>query len=245
MEISFKGKRALVTGAGKGIGRDICKALVACGSEVYAISRTQSDLDSLIAETPGIHPICIDLQNIEAVRAAVSKLDGIQLLVNNAGFAVIQPFFEVTEEAYDTVMDINVKAVLFLSQFIAKKMVEAGKGGSIVNISSQASKVALKDHTVYCASKGALDQLTRMMALELGPYNIRTNALNPTVVWTDMARKAWSDPEKSSSMLSKIPMAKFAEIKDVVNATLYLLSDKSDMINGTTLPIDGGFLASH
>jgi len=245
MATNFEGKKALVTGAGKGIGRAICKALVECGAQVYAISRTQSDLDSLIAEAPTIHPICIDLQNIDQVKATVNKIDGIQLLVNNAGFTILQPFLEVTTEAYDQVMSINVKSVLFLSQCVAKKMIEAGIGGSIVNISSQASKVALLDHSVYCASKGALDQLTRSMALELGPHNIHTNALNPTVVWTDMAKKAWSDPEKCSKMLSKIPMGRFAEVKDVVNATLYLLSEKSDMINGVTLPIDGGFLASH
>ncbi|XP_065066008.1 L-xylulose reductase-like [Rhopilema esculentum] len=245
MEIGFAGKKALVTGAGKGIGREICKALVKGGAEVYAVSRTQSDLDSLVTEVPGIHPICLDLQDIDACVGAVSKLQGIQLLVNNAGFVVLESFLDVTKEAYDQIMDINVKAVLFLSQAVAKNMIASELGGSIVNISSQASKVALKDHTVYCASKGALDQLTRSMAQELGPYNIRTNALNPTVVWTEMGKKAWSDPQKSASMLSKIPLGRFAEMKDVVNATLYLLSDKSDMINGTTLPIDGGFLATH
>lgn len=243
MEINFVSKKALVTGAGKGIGRDICKALFNGGAEVYALSRTKSDLDSLVAEMPGIHPICADMLNLKDTVAALEALGGIQLLVNNAGFVVLESFLEVTEESYDKIMDINLKAALFLSQSIAKKMIAEGKGGSIVNISSQASQVALKDHTVYCASKGALDQLTRMMALELGPHNIRTNAVNPTVVWTDMARKAWSDPVKSGEMLSKIPMKRFAEVKDVVNAVMYLLSDKSDMINGVTLPIDGGFLA--
>eukprot|EP00794_Sanderia_malayensis_P009082 gene9082-10051_t len=243
MEINFASKTALVTGAGKGIGRGICKALAKSGAKVYALSRTQADLDNLITEEPSIHPICVDLLDIDRTRALLEDIEPIQLLVNNAGFTLTQPFLEVTEDAYDKVMNINVKAVLFLSQLIAKKMIAEGKGGSIVNISSQASMVALPDHTVYCTSKAALDNLTRMMALELGPHNIRTNAINPTVVWTDMARKAWSDPVKTNDMLSKIPMNRFAEVKDIVNTTLYLLSDKSDMINGAMLPVDGGFLA--
>eukprot|EP01137_Pigoraptor_chileana_P019742 Opistho-2@81189 len=122
-------------------------------------------------------------------------------------------------------------------------MVESRKGGSIVNISSQASQRPLVNHTAYCASKGALDQLTRVMALELGPHNIRVNCVNPTVVMTDMGRLGWSDPAKAGPMLSRIPLNRFAEVSDVVNATLFLLSDRSGMVHGCMLPVDGGFLA--
>lgn len=164
-------------------------------------------------------------------------------MVNNAGVATIEPFLDVTEDGYDSVMDINLKAVLFVSQTVAKGMVHRGMGGAIVNVSSQASQSPLQDHAVYCASKGALDQLTRVMALELGPHKIRVNCVNPTVVMTNMGRRAWSDPQKAGAMLSRIPLGKFAEMEDVSHAILFLLSDISAMIHGVTLPVDGGFLA--
>lgn len=120
----------------------------------------------------------------------------------------------------------------------------AKRKGSIVNVSSQASLKALQDHLVYCASKGALDQITRVCALELGPHGIRTNSVNPTVVETDMGKMAWSDPAKAGPMLSRIPLNKFAQISDVVDAVCFMLSDQADMLNGVILPIDGGFTAT-
>ena len=126
----------------------------------------------------------------------------------------------------------------------AQGMVKRGEGGAIVNVSSQASMVALAEHTSYCVSKGGVDQLTRVMALELGPHNIRVNAVNPTVTLTDMAKLAWSDPAKSGPMLAKIPLGKFAQPGDVANTVAYLLSDQADMIHGAMIPIDGGFLAT-
>ncbi|XP_065836932.1 L-xylulose reductase-like [Oscarella lobularis] len=243
MEIRFDGKRALVTGSGKGIGREVAIALEKCGAEVYALSRTQSDLDSLQKQHPGIHAIQADVTNTQETMERVRSLGPIHLLVNNAGVGVLQPFLDVTEEAYGRVMDVNLKACLFVGQVVARGMVERGEGGAIVNVSSQASMAALRDHAVYCASKGALDQLTRVMALELGPHRIRVNCVNPTVVMTDMGRLGWSDPKKAQPMLGKIPLKRFAEVEEVVHAILYLLSDKSSMITGTMLPVDGGFLA--
>ena len=239
----FSGKRALVTGAGKGIGRVTAKALVECGAEVVALSRTQSDLDSLKAEVPTIMTLCVDLSDTKSAVKAVQSLGAVHLLVNNAGVTKLQSFLEVTEEAYDFVMNVNLKAVLFISQVIAKGMVERGQGGAIVNVSSQASLCALADHAVYCSSKGGLDMLGAVMGLELGKHGVRVNSVNPTVVLTDMGKLAWSDPKKSSDMLNKIPLRKFAEEKDVVNPILFLLSDKSAMINCTKLPVDGGFHA--
>lgn len=240
----FSGKKVLVTGAGRGIGRAICTCLAKNGAEVYALSKTQQNLDDLKKEFSTINCMCVDLCDISNLKKEIEKLpDDVTLLVNNAGYANIQSFLEVTEEAFDKTMDINVKSVLFLSQILAKKMITNGKGGSIVNVSSQASHVALPNHTTYCTSKGALDLLTQMMALELGPYQIRVNAVNPTVVMTDMGRQAWEDPEKGKPMLNRIPQGKFAEVEDVVRPIMFLLSDQSDMINGIRLPIDGGFLA--
>uniref|UniRef100_A0A7N8XRI6 Dicarbonyl/L-xylulose reductase n=1 Tax=Mastacembelus armatus TaxID=205130 RepID=A0A7N8XRI6_9TELE len=224
MEISFAGKRALVTGAGKGIGRATALALASCGAKVIAVTRTQADLNSLVQECESITPVCVDLSDWVATEAALQEVGPIDLLVNNAAYATLQPFLEI---------EITM----------ARGMKARGSGGSIVNVSSQASQCALRDHAVYCATKGALDMLTKVMALELGPYQIRVNTVNPTVVMTKMGRLAWSNPEKAQSMLSRIPLGHFAEVEDVVNSILFLLSDKSNMINGVTLPVDGGFLA--
>ena len=243
MEIRFDGKCALVTGAGKGIGRATAIALRKCGAEVIALSRTLSDLESLAKEQPDIRTAHLDLSDIAAVRTQVPKLGPVHLLVNNAAIGEVQPFLDVTEESFDRLFNVNVKSCLFVAQAVARGMVERGGGGAIVNVSSQASQAALLDHTVYSATKAALDSMTRTMALELGPKQIRVNAVNPTVVMTAMGKVGWSDPARAGPMMAKIPQGKFAEVKDVVHAVLYLLSDQADMINGSTLAVDGGFLA--
>ncbi|QEG33940.1 glucose 1-dehydrogenase [Bythopirellula goksoeyrii] len=243
MQIQFHGKRALVTGAGKGIGRVIATMLTSCGAEVIALSRTRADLDSLASEI-GCQTLQADIGDpIEAEKAA-KQAGAIDLLINNAGVSIPQPFLNTSLEAFEQTMSVNLRAVLIISQTIARGMVQRGQGGAIVNLSSQASKVALTDHAAYCASKGALDQLTRVMALELGMHQIRVNALNPTVTLTPMGEVAWSDPEKRNGMLSQIPLGRFAKPIDIANAVVFLLSDQAEMIHGVTLPVDGGFLAN-
>jgi L-xylulose reductase len=237
----FVGKRALVTGAGKGIGRETALLLGAYGAQVVAISRSQADLDGLQKEI-GCQSIQADLSNVDEARGAAESAGEIDLLVNNAGIAILQSFFDTTIEAYDQIMATNVRAVLIVSQVIAGKMVARGQGGAIVNVSSQSSKRVLQDHTAYCTSKGALDQLTRSMALELGPHNIRVNAVNPTVTLTPMGEMAWGDPAKSAPMLRRIPLKRFARPRDVAEVITFLLSDQAHMVHGVTLPIDGGFL---
>ncbi|XP_061564430.1 L-xylulose reductase [Cololabis saira] len=250
MELSFAGKRALVTGAGKGIGRATAVSLASRGAKVIAVTRTQEDLDSLVEEVPSITPVLLDLGDWGATDRALRDLGPVDLLVNNAATANLQPFLEVDPDSFDQLFSVNVKAVLHVSQIVARGMKARASGGSIVNVSSQASQRALKDHTVYCdlispsgATKAALDMLTKMMALELGPYQIRVNSVNPTVVLTDMGRLGWSDPEKSRTMKTRIPLGRFAEVDDVVNSILFLLSDQSSMTTGALLPVDGGFLA--
>jgi len=243
MEINFTGKRALVTGAGKGIGRSTAKMLAKGGAEVIALSRTQADLDSLKAEEPAIQTVCVDLFDIEATLKKIESLGDIHLLVNNAGIAILGPFEEAKPDDFDKIFAVNVKAPMFIAQVVAKKMIAGHFAGAIVNVSSQASKKALKDHTLYCSTKASLDMLTKSMALELGPHNIRVNAVNPTVTMTDMGKLGWSDPGKAKPMLDQIPLGRFAEVEEVVHAIVYLLSDKASMISGTILPVDGGFLA--
>ncbi|XP_013889582.1 L-xylulose reductase isoform X2 [Austrofundulus limnaeus] len=210
MEVSFRGKHALVTGAGKGIGRDLVLALAHGGAKVTAVTRTQADLNSLVQECPSITPVCVDLADWGATEAALKDIGPIDLLVNNAACAKLQPFLEVTQDQFEQSFSVNVKAVLQVSQIVARGMKARGSGGSIVNVSSQASQCALRDHAVYCATKGAVDMLTKVMALELGPHQIRVNAVNPTVVLTQMGRLGWSDPEKVKTMTSRIPLGRFA-----------------------------------
>ncbi|OWF39734.1 L-xylulose reductase-like [Mizuhopecten yessoensis] len=244
MEITFHGKRALVTGAGKGIGRDIAKKLVECGAETYALSRTQADLDTLKSEVPSMHIVLADLQDWDGSRKVIEQLGPIDLLVNNAGVGRNALFMEVKKEELDYVYDINVKSIVNVSQVCAKGMIERGTAGSIVNMSSIASSKALQEHTAYASSKAAVDMITKVMCLELGPHKIRVNAVNPTVVWTEMGKGTWSDPAKSGPLLARIPLNKFVEIEDVVNATLFLLSDKSAMVNGTCMLLEGGLSCS-
>lgn len=244
MQKRFEGKRALVTGAGKGIGRAIALLLAGEGATVIALSRSGEDLESLGQEMGEGETIVADLDDATAAREAAERAGRVDLLVNNAGISLPQPFLQTTVEAFDATLAVNVRAVMLVSQVVARGMIERGQGGAIVNLSSQASKIGLLDHTAYCASKGALDQLTRVMALELGPHQIRVNAVNPTVTLTPMGEMAWSDPAKSGPMKARIPLGRFAKPIHVAQAVAYLLSDEADMVTGVTLPVDGGFLSA-
>ncbi|XP_025783480.1 L-xylulose reductase [Puma concolor] len=244
MQLNFRGLPALVTGAGKGIGRDTAKALHALGAKVVAVSRTDADLVSLSKECPGIQTVCVDLGDWDATERALGNVGPVDLLVNNAAVAPLQPFLEVTKEVFDRSFDVNLRAVIQVSQIVARGLIARGAPGAIVNISSQASQRAITNHSVYCSTKGAMDMLTRVMALELGPHKIRVNAVNPTVVMTPMAQANWSDPQKAKAMLDRIPLGRFAEVENVVDVILFLLSDRSSMTTGSTVPVDGGFLAT-
>ncbi|GBM48590.1 L-xylulose reductase [Araneus ventricosus] len=172
MEILFHGKRALVTGAGKGIGRALTLKLAECGAEVVAVSRTQSDLDALKKESPKIQPLCLDISNWELTKNALKSVGPIDLLVNNAGIMEPKEYGTYTEQDCDKTFNINVKAIVNIGQMIADGMKTRGKGGAIVNVSSVMGFTVAPGYGVYCASKGAVDQLTRSMAVEFGPCNV-------------------------------------------------------------------------
>lgn len=238
----FTGRRVLVTGAGKGIGRATAVLLSKRGATVVALTRSREDLESLVAET-GCESVVCDLADPEATRESARSVQPIDFLVNNAGTTELAGFLDTSVEAFDRLMNVNVKAPMIVAQETARDMIRRGHKGAIVNVSSVAAFQGVPDHTAYCASKGALDALTRVMASELGPYGIRVNSVNPTVTLTPMGAKAWGDPAKSGPMLARIPLGRFADPDDVAEAILYLLSDRAAMVHGVSLPVDGGFLA--
>ena len=241
--MSIAGKTILVTGAGKGIGRATVTLLTERGAAVVAISRSADDLASLKAET-GCRTIAADLGDAEAARAAAREALPCDLLVNCAGITELQSVLDATVDAFDTVMAVNVRAPLIVTQEYARALIARGATGAVVNVSSIASFLGFADHAAYCASKGALDGLTRVMANELGRQGIRVNGVHPAVTLTPMAVKAWSDPAKSGPMLARMPAGRFVEPHEVAAAIAWLLSDDAAMVNGIDLPVDGGFLAN-
>ncbi|KAM5151148.1 carbonyl reductase [NADPH] 2 [Callospermophilus lateralis] len=244
MQLSFSGMRALVTGAGKGIGRDTVKALHASGARVVAVSRTNADLVSLSKECPGVEPLCVDLGDWEATERALGSVGPVDLLVNNAAVALMQPFLEVTKEAFDRSFNVNLRSVFQVSQVVARGMIDRGVPGSIVNVSSMVAYVPFPSLAAYSSTKGAMTMLTKAMAMELGPYKIRVNSVNPTVVLTAMGKKVSADPEFSRKLKERHPLRKFAEVEDVVNSILFLLSDGSASTSGSSILVDAGYLAS-
>ena len=243
VHIDFKNRRALVTGASKGIGREIARTLHRFNARVVAVGRTEADLESLRAEI-GCETIIADLTDADEARRMAEQAGDIDLLVNNAAVAILEPMLQTKVESWDTTMALNLRSVLVVTQVVTQRMIARGVEGSVVNISSMAAFQALKDHAAYCASKAGLDQLSRVMAVELGAHGIRVNSVNPTVVLTEMGRRAWSDPAKGGPMLARIPLGRFAECEDVASVVCFVLSDAARMLNGLTLQVDGGFSAT-
>lgn len=239
--MDFTGKRVIVTGAGKGIGRVLAEILTARGAKVVALTRSAADVEALRKDL-GCEAIEVDLADAVATRAAARAAVPADLLVNCAGTTELQPFLETTVDAFDHLMAVNTRAPMIVAQEYARERIAAGKTGAIVNVSSVASFIGIPDHAAYCASKGGLDGLTRVMAKELAPKGIRVNAVNPTVTLTPMAVKAWSDPDKAAGMLNRIPVGRFAESSDIAEVILFLLSDEAAMVNGLAMPVDGGFM---
>jgi NAD(P)-dependent dehydrogenase (short-subunit alcohol dehydrogenase family) len=230
----------LVTGAGKGIGRAIAIMAANRGARVVALSRSADDLEALAAET-GCTTIVVDLASAEAARKAAKAAGPVDYLVNNAGITILEPFLETTVEHFDLIHAVNTRAPMIMAQEYARDRIARGLGGAIVNVSSNATSMGWPDHAAYCASKGGLDAMSRVMANELGRKGIRVNCVNPTVTLTPMGERAWSDPAKSDPMLKRIPLGRFLRPEDVAETVLYLLSDAAGMLNGLSLPVDGGF----
>lgn len=242
METNLTGRPVLVTGASGGIGAATVRLLVEEGAEVIAAGRDEAKLAALADET-GCATLAFDLTSEAAVRDALAErvLYGV---VNCGGWGgEIATPMETDVAVFDKVVDINARGTLLVTKYAAKGMVAAGKGGSIVNVSSQASLVGLAGHISYASSKGAVDAMTRVSALELGPHNIRVNAVNPTVVMTPMSEWYWGREDIGGPFLQTMPLRRWATEAECAGPIVFLLSDAASMISGVCLPIDGGFTA--
>jgi L-xylulose reductase len=243
----FAGRSVLVTGAGKGIGYATAVLMAQRGAKVIALSRSQEDLEVLadrIGQEEGVcETLVVDLADAGPTRQAVGATQPVDLLVNCAGIVELETFLETSVDTFDQLMAVNVRAAMLVAQECARGMIAGGKGGSIVNVSSVAAQVGTPLHAAYCASKAALDALTRVMAVELGVHGVRVNTVNPVITLTPMAEKVWSEQEKSAPMLARIPLRRFVKPEEVARTIAFLLSDDSSMVNGVSLAIDGGFQA--
>lgn len=232
----------LVTGASGGIGSATVRYLVAEGAEVIASGRDTDKLDALAAET-GCRTLAFDLTSEDSVRGAIEGLD-IYGVVNCGGFGgEIATPQDTDIDIFDKVISINARGALLVTKYAAREMIRQGRGGTIVNVSSQASLVALKGHISYGSSKAALDNITRVSAMELGPHNIRVNSVHPTVVMTPMSAWYWGRPEVEGPFLETMPLGRWATEEEIAAPIAFLLSDGASMISGAHLPIDGGFTA--
>ncbi|MDB5528128.1 MAG: 3-oxoacyl-(acyl-carrier-protein) reductase [Devosia sp.] len=247
----LRGRVAVVTGASKGIGRELVILLAETGAVVVPTARTDTDLAAIAAEAREsgytVHPRLLDVSDVGSINAAVEAITAqhgrIDVLVNNAGLGFARAAFDVSEDDWDEMMGVNLRGMFFMSQAVARTMVAAGKGGRIINISSQGGLVALPDAAVYCTSKGGVNMMTKTLAVEWAKHDITVNALAPTFIYTPGTAPILDEPAMKESVLAKIPLGKFALTNDVAGAIVYLASEAGRMVTGTVLVIDGGWTA--
>ena len=241
------GKQALVTGAGRGLGKGIAQALAAFGAKVTLLSRTQKEIKdvakTIIASGGKADILQMDANDLEAVSQAVEERGPFNILVNNAGMNIPASTLDVSVEDFDAIMSLNVKAAYFLSQAVGKGLVAAQQAGSIINISSQMGHVGSARRSVYCASKHAMEGFTKAMAIEWGQYNIRVNTVCPTFIETPLTKPFLEDKDFKSKVLKMIHAGRIGQVDDVTGAVVFLASDASSLITGTALKVDGGWTA--
>jgi NAD(P)-dependent dehydrogenase (short-subunit alcohol dehydrogenase family) len=252
MTAELDGTRILVTGASKGIGAAICERLAADGASLVVSARDTPALDELAAGLKDRHGTTVasvpaDLSDPAApARLADGAWDafgGLDVLVNNAGMSITGPARSMSRADWDAVMTVNLHAPALLAADLAGRMADAG-GGRVITIGSAAALRALPEHYAYCASKAALVMATKVLALELGPRGVRANSICPTVVLTEMGTQVWGEEAKAAPMLARIPAGHFAQPEQVADAVVYLASPGAEMVNGTDLVLDGGYLAT-
>ncbi len=241
------GKRALVTGAGRGIGLAASAALAQAGAEVTLAARTGSEIaeaaEALKKQGLRAEAVTLDVTDLHDVRHMIDAHAPFDILVNNAGTNRPAPYIEVKPEDFDYIMELNVRAAFFVAQAATKRLVEAKRPGSIINMSSQMGHVGGARRTVYCASKFAIEGLTKAMAIELGPHNIRVNAIAPTFIETPMTQPYLKDEAFMKSVVDKIKLGRLGRVEDLTGAIVFLASDAASLVTGTSLLVDGGWTA--
>lgn len=249
-DFSLSGKVAVVTGASMGIGYGLAKAVAAAGARVAVASRDQARLGQLVSEIQAeggeAAAFALDVRDVPSIGATFAAIrahfGAVDILVNNAGLGDNHPAEAVTEADWDTMMAVNLKGSFFVAQAAGCIMLEQG-AGRIVNISSQAGSVGIRDHAVYCATKGGVDQFTRVLALEWGHRGVTANAVAPTYVYTPGTADRLDQPDYLKSVLDRLPIGRVGTIADVAGAVIYLASPASAMVNGAVLMVDGGWTA--
>ena len=245
---ALHGKRALVTGGSRGIGFAAAVALAQAGAEVWIAARNREALDQAAGLAAGhrltLQTVTLDITDTREVDRVLASLPEIDILVNSAGLARHQPFLEVNEDDFEAVMSLNLRATFFVSQRVARRMRAGGRAGSIIHISSQMGHVGGPERSVYCASKFALEGLTRTMALELGEAGIRVNTLCPTFIETDLSRSALEDPAFRRYVLENIKLRRLGRLEDIMGPVVFLASEAAAMITGSALMVDGGWTAT-
>ena len=241
------GKRALVTGGGRGIGLAAAAALAAAGAQVTLAARTKSEIDeaatAILARGEAAQALVLDVTNVEAARHAVAQAEPFQVLVNNAGMNRPAYLPDVKVEDFDAIFALNVRAAFFIAQAVARRLIEAKLPGSIINVSSQMGHVGAARRTVYCASKHAMEGFTKAMAIELAPHNIRVNSIGPTFLETPMTRPFFENKAFRDEVLSKIKFGRLGQLDEITGAIVFLASDASSLMTGSALVLDGGWTA--
>jgi NAD(P)-dependent dehydrogenase (short-subunit alcohol dehydrogenase family) len=251
-DFDLTGQVALVTGAGRGIGHDLARALAACGATVLAGVRHPAgspDAAAIAWSAPDagtVTPVTLDVTDISGIREAVRRIVAdhgrIDILVNNAGLGANHDAVDVTEDDWDAMMDVNLKGLFFASQAVGRHMIERGYG-RVVNVSSQAGLVGIRRHAVYSASKGGVNLLTKVLALEWAPFGVTVNAIAPTWIYTPGTADRLDDPAFLAAVLERIPVGRVGSTADIAAAVVFLSSHASGLITGAILPVDGGWTA--
>lgn len=243
----LEGRRALVTGAGRGIGLAAVTALAEAGAHVTLCARTASEIDeaaaALRAKDFSADTLALDVTDVAAFRAAIDAREPFDVFVNNAGTNRPNPFTEVPVEDFDAVMNLNVRAAYFAAQSVARRMIAGSVRGSIINMSSQMGHVGGANRSLYCASKWAMEGFSKAMALDLAAKGIRVNTLCPTFIETPMTRPFFENAAFKESVLSKIKLGRLGKVEDLMGAIVFLASDASSLMTGSSLMMDGGWTA--
>ncbi len=241
------GRRALVTGAGRGIGLALAAALAQAGAHVVLAARTAAAIEAasaaIRAEGGSAEAVVLDVTDLPAVRAVIAAQPVFDILVNNAGTNRPRDFLEVTEDDYDMITTLNLRAAFFVAQAAARRMVDTGRKGSIIHISSQMGHVGGAHRTVYCTTKHGIEGLTKAMAIDLAPHGIRVNSIGPTFIETPLTAPFWQDKAFLAETVRRIKLGRLGQVEDLMGAVVFLASDAAALVTGSTIVVDGGWTA--